>query len=85
MDVDPIKKVTEAPKPVVAKLAHQRDSALKRFPLLFTLLGTLGVVATWDGFQRLIVKWPFIQRNPVTTLIFGIVVLLLTGTLYKKL
>ncbi len=85
MDIDPIKKVTDVRRHGVEQLSKRRDTAFKRFPLVFTLLGTFGVVATWDGFQRLIVKVPAIQRNPVITLIVGILALLVTGTLYKKL
>ncbi len=84
LPVDP-KNITEVPKPVVDKLSHHRDSAVKRFPLLFTMLGTFGVVATLYGFQRLIDKVHWLADNPVVMLATGLVILLLTGTLYKKL
>lgn len=67
------------------KLLRQRDTAFKRFPLLFALLGTFGLVATFYGFQHMIEKIPLLADNPIISLGLGIVVLAITGTLYKKL
>lgn len=67
------------------KLIQQRDSVFKRFPIIFTLLGTFGLVATFYGFQHIISSVPFLANNPYITLAVGLLVLLLTGTLYKKL
>jgi uncharacterized membrane protein len=86
-------KMFEAPKKVkqiadekvVSKLSYGRDNAFQRFPLFFTLMGAFGLVATTDGFQRLMGKIPFFANNPYVTLIVGLVILLITGTLYKKL
>ena len=82
--VDP-KKVVETPKPVVDRLTRRRNSTFNRFPLLFTLLGAFGVVATFYGFERLIDKLDFLADNPLILLGIGILTLILTGTLYKKL
>ena len=84
LPVDP-KRVVDAPKPVVNKLASHRDNAFGRFPLLFTLLGAGGLVATFYGFERLIDKIDLIADNPFILLASGVLVLILTGTLYKKL
>jgi hypothetical protein len=79
-----IKDVAEH-NPVTNKLTHGRRNAFERFPLLFTLLAAFGVIATTDGFQRLMSKIPLLANNPYITLIIGIITLLITGTLYKKL
>ena len=80
------KKVKEvAEEQVVSRLSHGRQNAFQRFPLLFTLLAAFGVVATTDGFQRLMSKIPLMANNPYITLIIGLITLLITGTLYKKL
>jgi hypothetical protein len=78
-----VKEVAE--EQVVGRLSHGRQNAFQRFPLLFTLLAAFGVVATTDGFQRLMSKIPIMANNPYITLIIGLVALLITGTLYKKL
>ena len=82
--VDP-KKVVETPKPVVDRLTRRRNSTFNRFPLLFTLLGAFGVVATFYGYERLIDKLDFLADNPFILLGIGVLTLVLTGTLYKKL
>jgi hypothetical protein len=78
-------KLKEAPEPVVSKLVQKRESVFSRFPLLFTLLGTFGVVATFYGFEHLIDKFSFFSNNPFVLLATGIITLVVTGTLYKKL
>jgi hypothetical protein len=79
---DPNKDITQE---LLHKLIKQRDSVFKRFPLLFTLLGTFGLVATFYGFQHIIIEIPLLANNPYITLATGLIVLILTGTLYKKL
>jgi surface polysaccharide O-acyltransferase-like enzyme len=70
---------------VVGRLAHRRNSAFERFPLFFTLLATFGVVATFYGFERLIDKVDWLANNPYILLTVGILTLVVTGSLYKKL
>jgi uncharacterized membrane-anchored protein YitT (DUF2179 family) len=67
------------------KFIQQRDSAFKRLPLLFTLLGTFGLMSTFYGFQHIIQEIPLLANNPFIALVIGLVTLLFTGTLYKKL
>ncbi len=78
-------KIISLPKPVVDRLVKERKNAFERFPLLFTLLAAFGLVAVNNGFQGLMAKIPFLNNNPYITFIFGLVILLITGTLYKKL
>ena len=70
---------------MLAFLQKEREVAFKRFPFLFTLLGSFGLVATFYGFEGLIDQVPFFNNNPVLILITGLIILLLTGGLYKKL
>ena len=78
-------KFTEVPNETLHRLIEQRDSTFRRWPLLFTLLGTFGVVSTFYGFQHIIAKIPVLADNPIITLGVGLLTLLLTGSLYKKL
>lgn len=70
---------------VVQKLFQERQTAFHRFPLLFTLLTTFGFVATLYGFEHLINKIDLLANNPFIMLASGVLILLITGTLYKKL
>jgi len=79
------KKVKQAEARVVERILKRRKSAFERFPLLFTLLTTFGLVATLYGFQRLIDKVDFLSDNSFIMLGVGLLTLIITGTLYKKL
>lgn len=62
-----------------------RRSAFSRFPIIFALLVTFGAVATFFGFERLIMETPWLNDRPLLILGIGLATLVLTGTLYKKL
>lgn len=78
-------KLTEKERELVRGLIHGRERVFERFPLLFTLLGSFGLVATFYGFERVIDEIDFLSENPYILLASGIVTLVLTGTLYSKL
>ena len=66
-------------------LTQKRDTVFKRLPLVFTLLGTFGLVSTLYGVQHIFDRIPILANNPIISLIVGLLILLFTGTLYKKL
>jgi uncharacterized integral membrane protein len=77
--------VTKATTEVDTYISPIRTSVLKRFPILFSLLTTLGVATTFLGFEKIVSTIPFLDQNPFVMLILGISILAATGTLYKKL
>lgn len=79
------KVVREEIKKEFGKLRYGRQVALQRFPLLFGLSATVGLIATFSGLSRLIAEVDWLNRNPVILLLFGLFMLILTGTLYKKI
>ncbi len=62
-----------------------RQSILKRFPVLFGLLVTMGVVATFLGIEQLLLQSNILENSPELILILGLSILAFTGKLYKKL
>lgn len=72
-------------KAIAERLSKDREAAFERFPLLFTLLGSFGLVATFYGFERMIDQIDVFADNPLILLATGLVILVGTGTLYKKL
>jgi hypothetical protein len=62
-----------------------RDTTFKRFPTVFTLMTTFGLVATLYGFEKVIDRIELFAKYPELLLFLGIAVLAGTGTLYKKL
>jgi energy-converting hydrogenase Eha subunit E len=77
--------MTKATTEVNTYISPIRTSVLKRFPILFSLLTTLGVATTFLGFEKIVSTIPFLDQNPIVMLILGINILAATGTLYKKL
>lgn len=78
-------KLSETGRGVDTYINPLRTSVLKRFPIVFSLLTTLGVATTFLGFEKLVSGIPLLNDNPLLMLIVGIIILALTGTLYKKL
>ncbi len=72
------KEVDNLAKPI-------RESLLKRYPTLFTLFVTFGVVATFLGIEQLFLKIHFLEQHPEVILLIGVAILAFTGRLYKKL
>ena len=70
---------------LIHKLSERRKTVFERFPLIFTLLGSFGLVATFYGIERIIDQIPFLANNPLILLGTGLAILIGTGTLYKKL
>lgn len=83
-----------APAVRVAEVAEERvkrffkpevDSALKRFPRLFVLLVAFGVSSVYYGFEWILSQFAFFKAHGWVVMCFGVGILTLTGTLYKKL
>lgn len=62
-----------------------RSGTLRKFPILFTLLVTFGVSSVIFGFERILSEIVYLNNNPSIMLIIGVCILVVTGTLYKKL
>ena len=80
-----IKKLEEMGGRVPDRLRKYRDGAFAKFPLLFTLFSTFGLVATLYGFEKVIDRIDYFAENPYMILLTGVVILVTTGALYKKL
>jgi hypothetical protein len=79
------KTKTNVTSKIISTLRKEKRSNFKRYPLFFTLLTAFGVVITYNGIHGLIEKVEWLNRNPIIPLIVGILILLSTGTIYKKL
>ena len=72
-------------KELDAYVSPVRSSVLRRFPILFTLLTTFGVAATFLAFEKILTQYELLNRYPWLILLIGVSALAFTGTLYKKL
>ncbi len=85
MQIDPIKQVEELTKGANNFMKRRGRSVFGRYPLVFSFLGTFGVVLIIHGIEGVIDKISVLHDRPILILIVGILLLALTGTLYKRI
>jgi hypothetical protein len=71
-------------KTVAEKVRPFRKNGLQRFPVVFLLAVTFGVIATEFGLQLLLLKYTFLTDKPGIIFTVGVITLILTGVAYKK-
>ncbi len=82
---DPVLEMERMIKSIHDKFGDKTKPVLNRYPLLFAFLVTFGLASVLHGFELVTDEISFFKENPYYLLIIGVIVLLLTGTLYKKL
>lgn len=75
----------DAEKKLLQRLSRRRDYAAKKFPLGFALIATFGLVTTMNGLQKLSEKVPVLNNNPWISIVVGLLILIASGTVYRKL
>lgn len=66
-------------------MATRSRSILHRYPLTFIFLTLFGVVAVSEGVKGILEEIPLFNNHPFYTFYVGVFILVLTGSLYKKL
>ena len=77
--------LSNAEQLLVEKLVEKRVKAETKFPLAATLLASFGLVSTFYGFEKVIDSIDVFAKNPWILLITGITILIITGSIYRKL
>lgn len=85
MNADPIKQVEDLTKGVNNFMKERGRSVFGRYPLVFSFLGTFGVVLIIHGIEGVIDKISVLRERPILILFTGILLLTFTGTLYKRI
>lgn len=83
--IDPLKKIEDLTAEINRLFAEKGESVFERYPLLFSLLIVFGATMVTQGIKDLLSEVSFLKDNPLVMLLAGLVVLVVTGTLYKKL
>lgn len=83
--LDLLKRVEELTSKLNQAFGQRGKMVFARYPLTFGLLVVLGATMVGQGIKDLMLEIPFLHNQPIATLVFGIVILIFTGTLYKKL
>jgi hypothetical protein len=76
---------TQAEEKFIEKMIEKRDRAEVRFPLITALAVTFGFVSVLYGFEKMIDRVDLFVNHPWILLIIGLVILAITGSIYKKL
>ncbi|MCE9549011.1 hypothetical protein K8Q98_01280 [Candidatus Nomurabacteria bacterium] len=85
ISIDILKHLEDLSNEVNKMMAYHTEAVFKRYPITFGLLILTGVIALHEGLKGLMKEFGLLEINPWYLSIFGIVILVITGTLYKKL
>lgn len=82
---DPILETEHLVKKMHDGVGKYTQPILHRYPLLFSFLIFFGLAATLNGFELLTDRISIFQEHPVILISIGLLILFLTGMLYKSL
>ena len=77
-----IEKMTEE---LNRRMSTHSRFILRRYPLTFAIAALFGVVAVSEGIKGLLEDVVILQANPLYMLLIGLFVLVVLGSVYKKL
>lgn len=83
--IDLLKKVEELTARLNELFSQKGKSVFSHYPLTFALLVIFGATMVSQGIKDLLLEITFFKEHSLVMLFVGILILLLTGTLYKKL
>ena len=84
-EIDLLKKIEELTSKINQIFAEKSKNVFARYPLTFALLILFGVTMVTQGVKDLLMEINFLKNNPFVMLGIGLLILIITGTLYKKL
>lgn len=67
------------------RVAKVRKTYAQKYPLLFAVGTSFGLVSTFYGFEKIIDRVELFTENPWILLATGLLLLTLTGAFYNKL
>jgi predicted tellurium resistance membrane protein TerC len=67
-----------------AEVRPIRKLLIKRFPVMFLLLVTVGFVSVSFGIEEIMHRYHFFSNHPFLVLAFGLLLLIVTGAAYKR-
>ena len=77
--------ITEVEQGMEDRIAPVRKNIVERYPAVFLLTVTMGLSLIIYSMELIFAQWDWVQNYPWIALAIGVVILTLTGTLYKKL
>jgi hypothetical protein len=83
--LNPIERIERRTEALNNYMHHRNRTVFGRYPLVFSLLATFGAVSILYGFDEILDQIEFVHAHPSAPILFGIILLALTGSLYKRL
>jgi hypothetical protein len=85
ISLDILKHIEDLSNKINKIMAFRAQAIFHRYPITFGLLILVGVTALHEGLKGLMKNFGLLSISPWYLLVFGLVILIITGTLYKKL
>ncbi len=82
---DPIQQMEALVREVHDVIGARSKPVLKRYPLTFAILLVFSLSAISYGFEIIVEHIAFFDRHPWTLLVGGVLLLFITGSLYRWL
>jgi|SRR3989344_3827825 len=83
--IDPLEQAEVATKKLNNKLKKSGGYIFKKYPLSFSLFSSVGFSLILYGFEGLFDNLFLFREYPSLPLALGLFILLITGTIYKRL
>jgi hypothetical protein len=83
--VDPIKDIEQTVHGLTAEADRYAKPIKRRYPILFALFTIFGISAIFYGFELVFNRIEIFVRYPALLIGLGLLVLVLTGSLYRAL
>ncbi len=84
-EIDILKKLEDLTARLNQLFGEKGRNVFGRYPLLFALLIVFGVTMVTQGIKDFLEQISFFHNNPFVMILLGLIILIITGTLYKKL
>lgn len=85
ISIDILKHIEGLSHKVNNLIAPRTEAVLGKYPITFGLLILFGATALHEGLKGLMKDFGLLDINPWYIFIVGLIILTITGTLYKKL
>jgi hypothetical protein len=82
---DPLREVEQTTMRVNDFMEKKTQGVFSKYPTTFSFLVLFGVMSVLHGFDEIIFKIPLLSNHPIVVFIFGLFILIFTGSLYKRL
>ena len=85
ISVDLLKHLEDLSNKINEIMASRAKTVFRRYPITFGLLILLGGITLHEGLKGMMKKFGILDIEPIYLVIIGLIILIVTGTLYKKL